>query len=174
MGLFLQRFPVISRTSIELLISELENDFDYITQNVKLYEKALARVQSSFWNDELDLMVLGSCLHALYNAFEAYFFRIAKFFENSIDKSMWYRDLLDRMALEIRGVRPALISDRELFEKIDELRRFRHLFRNLYKTKLHPEKLKIVSDAAQNIDAVFAVMHTNFVGWLRALTQALE
>ena len=69
-------------------------------------------------------MLQGACLHGLYNAIEAYFLRVAKFFENNIDEAAWHRDLLDRMRLDVPGIRPALITDRILAERIDELRRF--------------------------------------------------
>lgn len=73
------------------------------------------------------------------------------------------------MSLEIRDTRPALITESALLGRIDELRRFRHLFRNLYKTKLHPGKLKIVDEAAAGIDEAFLPMHRAFTSWLEEL-----
>jgi hypothetical protein len=118
-------------------------------------------------------MVVGLCLHGLYNAFEAYFLRVAKFFENNVDDQSWHRDLLDRTSIEIPGVRPALIGDRGLSERIDELRRFRHLFRNLYKTRLNAGKLKIVNEAAAGIDTGFLAAHSAFVKWLELVSRSL-
>ncbi|HAP43994.1 MAG: hypothetical protein A2087_06705 [Spirochaetes bacterium GWD1_61_31] len=77
------------------------------------------------------------------------------------------------MALTVPEVRPALISDQALVEQIDELRRFRHLFRNLYKTRIHPAKLKIVNTAACEIEKDFMRMHESFAAWLRELQQNL-
>lgn len=71
--------------SVLLLVEELCNDYGYIQEASLLRSRAESRVQASSWNDELDLMVLGSCLHNVYNAVEAYFLRVAKFFENSVD-----------------------------------------------------------------------------------------
>jgi hypothetical protein len=161
------------RTVIQTLIQELKNDFEYIEENCRLVEKAALRSSDSSWADELDLMVVGASLHGLFNAFEAYFLRIAKFFENSVDQQSWHRDLLDRMTFEIPDVRPALITDRALAERIDELRRFRHVFRNLYKTKLTANKLKIVYEAAQGIDREFMAGHRAFLGWLELVSQSL-
>jgi len=165
---------VKDRGSVLLLVRELENDFGYIRDSLALHERALLRVAASGWTDELDLMVIGSCLHGIYNAFEGYFFRIAKFFENNVDRSAWHRDLLDRMSLDIPGIRPALLTDASLVERIDELRRFRHLFRNLYKTRLHAAKLRIVSDAALGLAAEFLPLHEAFASWLLALAEALD
>jgi hypothetical protein len=162
-----------NRSTIALLIVELENDFSYIEDGAQLLDRASLRVEASAWADELDLMVLGGCLHSLYNAFEAYFLRIAKFFENNVDQQAWHRDLLDRMTLEIPGTRAALLTDPELMERIDELRRFRHFFRNLYKARLSAPKLKIVHEAALGIAKDFLPMHKAFVAWLASLGEAL-
>ena len=114
--------------SVLLLTSELEVDYLYIKEASALLDRARQRLDVSLvgsgLNDELDLMLQGACLHGLYNAIEAYFLRVAKFFENNIDEAAWHRDLLDRMRLDVPGIRPALITDRILAERIDELRRF--------------------------------------------------
>ena len=157
-----------------LLISELSIDFTYLQESSALLDKARQRCEAAGFSDELDLMVLGACLHGLYNAFEAYFLRVAKFFENNVNETVWHRDLLDRMSLEISGIRPALIVDRGIADRIDELRRFRHLFRNLYKTRLHPGKLRIVDTGAGNLVVDFTAAHVNFLSWLHDLANNLD
>lgn len=161
------------RKTIALLIQELGNDFSYLRDSDELLGKAAVRVEASHWSDELDLLALGGCLHGIYNALEAYFLRVAKFFENNVDQQAWHRDLLDRMLLEIPDIRPALITDPAVAERIDELRRFRHLFRNLYKTRLKAQKLRIVYEAAMGIADDFFPMHRAFMTWLRTLAQAV-
>jgi len=52
----------------------------------------------------------------------------------------WHRDLLSRVATEIPDVRPAVIS-RALQKQLDDYRRFRHLFRNVYELNLDWDKL---------------------------------
>lgn len=44
------------------------------------------------------------------------------------------------MAKEVANVRPAVISERNAL-KLDELRRFRHLVRNVYTMNLVPERV---------------------------------
>jgi hypothetical protein len=156
-----------------LLIQELENDFSYLCDSAELLGRATFRVEASLWADELDLMALGGCLHGVYNALEAYFLRVAKFFENNVDQQAWHRDLLDRMILEIPDIRPALLTDPDVVENIDELRRFRHLFRNLYKTRLKAPKLRIVYEAAKHIADDFLPMHRAFLSWLKSLAEAV-
>ena len=163
-----------SKSAVLLLGSELGSDYSYIQESTALLDRARQRLELSGWNDELDLMVLGACLHGLYNAVEAYFLRVAKFFENNIDDAAWHRDLLDRMRIDIPDIRPALIADGSLAERIDELRRFRHLFRNLYKTRRHHGKLRIVDDCARNLAPDFYASHAAFVSWLRELADNLD
>ena len=66
--------------------------------------RATERIEAGA-NDELDWAALGYTLHNIYCAFENYFLRIAKFFENGLDQRFWHGELLDRMT----GV---LIADR--------------------------------------------------------------
>ena len=75
-------------------------------------------------------------LHNLYSAAEDLFKIVASAFENGVaDLSRWHSELLHRMALNIQGVRPALLSP-ESVKLLDELRAFRHLFRHAYLRRL--------------------------------------
>ena len=57
------------------------------------------------------------------------------------DGEAWHRQLATRMAQAVPDVRPAVISP-EIATDLDEYRRFRHLVRNLYATKLVPAKMQ--------------------------------
>jgi len=63
-----------------------------------------------------------------------------------IDKTLvtgeqWHKELLEQMTLGISGVRPPLIRS-ETAVKLDRLRAFRHVFRNIYGFSLAPEKIR--------------------------------
>src|ERR671938_1630563 len=61
---------------------------------------------------EESLIVLAYRLHNLYNAFENIFQNIASTFENNLDDaSRWHVQLLQRMRLDVRPIRPAVIDD---------------------------------------------------------------
>lgn len=90
------------------------------------------------------LIVLAYRLHNLYSAFENLFRNIAAVFENSLDDaSHWRAQLLQRMTLDLMPVRPAVI-DRDAYDALDELRRFRHVFRYAYGVDLDPLRLRLV------------------------------
>ena len=77
------------------------------------------------------------------------------------------------MTLEISGVRPALF-DREFSYRVDELMRFRHLFRNLYQTPLVPEKVDFANKSADGLLDDFRRYHDAFDSFLRELKENLE
>lgn len=154
--------------AIEQLRAELRQDMDFIRGNYAKNREMMARIQQSQTEDEFEYTALGYTLHNLYNAFESYFYRVVKFFENQLDESEWHRSLVDRMSLRIEGIRPALF-DRDLAERINELRAFRHLFRNLYKTPLIPAKVRFANDVAEGIADAFVAPHEEFDRFLREI-----
>jgi len=91
----------------------------------------------------------------LYMAFEHIFERVAETFENQItDKSQWHAQLLRHMTLDIPEMRPRLVGD-ETYECLDELRRFRHVFRSAYTLKLDAERLKLVINRARRLRELY-------------------
>ncbi|MDN5362434.1 MAG: hypothetical protein PWP70_1481, partial [Moorella sp. (in: firmicutes)] len=52
----------------------------------------------------------------------------------------WHKELLDQMTLEVPGLRPGLL-DGKTARNLDELRAFRHVFRNIYGFSLDPDKI---------------------------------
>ncbi len=53
----------------------------------------------------------------------------------------WHRDLLQRMTLDLEGIRMPVISA-ETAEQLDELRRFRHIVRHIYADHLAPGNMR--------------------------------
>jgi len=87
--------------------------------------------------EELDIetthtRTLGSIVHDLYTGVERAFQKIALELDGGLPKGeRWHKDLLDHMALELKGIRPPVI-DASLRDKLDEYLRFRHIFRSVY------------------------------------------
>lgn len=92
---------------------------------------------------ENDLILVGYFLSGWYSNFEDIFLKITKEFENKIeDASRWHSELLYRMTLEIEGIRPAVIS-RKSMKYLDDLLKFRHVFRYSYAFELDWQKMSI-------------------------------
>ncbi|MCA1949980.1 MAG: hypothetical protein LDL24_05390 [Treponema sp.] len=62
-------------------------------------------------------MALGYTIHNIYGVMENACLRIARFFENGLNQNSWHRELLDRMIIEIPGVRQALLTKRVTHER---------------------------------------------------------
>jgi hypothetical protein len=115
------------------------------------------------------VIVAGYHLHNLYNAFENIFRNIATAFQNHLDdRAGWHDQLLRRMGLEMPTIRPAVI-DASLYEKLDELRRFRHLFRTAYGIDLDPLRLELVVHKALALKPIYPAQIESFLAFLKTL-----
>lgn len=120
--------------------------------------------------DQDTLIVIAYHLHNLYNAFENIFQNIAAMFENSVDDTQrWHAQLLERMRLDVMPLRPAVIDDR-VYDALDELRRFRHIFRHAYSVKLDPLRLELVMRKALDLKITYLAQLEQFIGFLQGLT----
>ena len=75
-------------------------------------------------------------IHGFYSGLEKLFQQIASAVDDfKPTGAEWHQELLKQMATELTNVRPAIIS-KEMMDKLDEYRRFRHIVRNVYTFKL--------------------------------------
>jgi hypothetical protein len=111
--------------------------------------------------DELRLLDLGAAassgdraraavaLHHAYGAVESLLARVCRQFEGALPAGPdWHQALLESMALDIEGVRPAVLSA-EALHALRRLLAFRHFFRHAYSTPLDGERLAILRDDAE-------------------------
>jgi hypothetical protein len=121
--------------------------------------------------DPKEAIVAGYYLHNLYNACENIFRRIAEAFENEIpDPTRGHALLLERMGWEIEGIRPRVLRE-ETLRLLDELRRFRHGFRTLYRFDLDPER---VARARQDAFRLEPLLEADLQGFLELLSRMEE
>jgi hypothetical protein len=110
-----------------------------------LVQKALrvwTLAQQSKGEQEVYLDSVALNIHGFYSGLERLFELIARRVDQVIPGGeTWHRDLLHKMAEEVPGLRPAVISA-EIIPPLDELHRFRHLVRNVYAFNLVPDKMK--------------------------------
>lgn len=157
---------------LRLLRAQLEEDFSFVKECARRHSDMASRASTSH-DEEMATLAVAYLLHNLYTAIESYFLRVAKHFENALDDSSWHRELINRMKIDVPGLRPAVITA-ELEEPLDELRRFRHLFRNLYKSQLKPARVQEVSELAGSVVEQLAACHARFAGWLDELISVEE
>ena len=157
---------------IERLRAELKSDAERIELLYSSNRKAEERIQAGA-DDYLDYAALGYTIHNLFSLMENSCFRIAKFFENHISDESWHKELLDRMRLNIDGVRPAFLSD-ETYYLLDDLRAFRHLFRNLYARPLDRDRILLVQKKTPKAITGFNKAVEKYLVFLIKLKQAMK
>ena len=144
---------------LEAALQARRRDIDRIGDRIE--ERRAAGVGGA---EAIDSM--GYQLHNLYGAFEQLFEEVARFFENRVDDARYHADLIRRMQLEIRGIRPALLSEATARD-LDELRRFRHLFRHAYGTDLDAVKIADLAARVGGVRSDFARDFERFLSVLR-------
>jgi len=118
----------------------------YFEEQNKILKELFNEIKSHKISDKKDTVYIGFLLHNLYCALEDLMEETAKTFENTLDDtSKYHRELLKKMLLNVRGIRPQLWSG-ETFSLLDELRGFRHIFRHAYGYELDSKKVFEIQD----------------------------
>jgi hypothetical protein len=157
---------------LRTLQAELRADMTVLGNLEEKYDLIKAKL-SRIEPDEFDHAALAYTIANLYNLMENYFSRVAKCFENNIEPGRWHRDLVARMALEIDGIRPALLNAADV-PLIDELRAFRHVFRHIYQSQLDEEKLLLVDQRTPAALSAFRKAHDRFDSALGELIEEVD
>ena len=145
----------------------------YIAADLKAIANIYAAINrySTVPTSDEQLIVVAYYLHNLYCAFESIFQRVAEVFGNQIsERAGWHAELLRRMTLDIEELRPRLLGD-EAYDNLDELRRFRHLFRSAYRLRLDAERLALVYKKAQVLEQIYQADIERFLAFLDSLLQ---
>ncbi|MEO0769509.1 MAG: hypothetical protein AAFY72_08750 [Cyanobacteria bacterium J06649_4] len=134
-------------------------------------ERVVARTQAGWQQyqssgDDLYLDSVALGLHGFYNGIEGLLENIA----TSLDKNLpggssWHRELLEQMAEDFPGVRPAVISA-DTLTILDEYLRFRHVVRNIYSYRIDPELLAPLAEGANNAFTKVSLELSEFSRWL--------
>ena len=150
-----------------ILISSIRRDLGAIERMYHALEDHTIEPGSLIGIDEDTLIVVAYYLHHLYNAFENIFQNIATLFENSVDeKGRWHAQLLERMNLDALPLRPQVIDD-VAFATLNELRRFRHIFRHAYSIEFDVERLTLVLRKALILKGIYRQQLESFQVFLQ-------
>jgi hypothetical protein len=161
-----------TRSDVARLAAELRLDSSSIDAAYDMNSRAVERIRHGA-NDSLDHAALGYTIHNLYGIMENACFRISKFFENGLSPDAWHKELLNRMLLDIPKTRPAFLSP-DGFALIDELRSFRHVFRNLYGRELDSDRLAALQAKVPASVEAFKASVDRYVDFLDRLGDSIE
>lgn len=120
-------FEKIANLKAELLktIKQLDKTFVYYEEFRKDFP------QNRTDSKKYDLVLLADIITDYYTCLETGFVRISKYFENNLDQDRWHKHLLEKMTLEIPGIRNAVLQEKT-YNLLDEFLRFRHFKRYYY------------------------------------------
>lgn len=161
-----------STIDFQRLSAELQSDLSDLqvvaAENIRAWERI-----GHGADDPLDWAALGYTIHNVYGVIENYCLRVAKFFENGLEGTSWHKELMHRMTISIGTLRPALF-DQKTYLLVDELRSFRHLFRNLYARSLDPERTRLVQGRVAPAVQAFHDAHRQFARQLEDIIAGLD
>ncbi len=135
-------------------------------------EIATAAVGGFALTDENAARIVGSYLQDFYNCFE----NMAKVVARSTDGAGqpqgpdWHSELLRQMSTPVRGIRPRLISE-ETWRTLDEYRRFRHVFRNVYGFVLDAGR---TTELLEQLPEAAAGLKRDLAGFMDEMSRALD
>lgn len=113
--------------SLEHIVDEMEQEYSQIAT----------------FPSRLDMRGLASYVHDFYQAIESLFERVAVYYDGGVPKGGdWHTQLLMQMYQEMPENRPALLTDDSLYLRLEDYRKFRHVFRMAYRLELDWEKLE--------------------------------
>jgi len=126
-----------------VLLAEIRADRAAIDAQSTVLERALTSVP---WDAEAPtLAVVAVALHHFYSAAESVFERVARAFEGVPERGdRWHRDLLERMAMDLDGIRPGVLRRDTVIALLPVLG-FRHFFRHAYAVAFDPARLEGVA-----------------------------
>ncbi len=147
---------------INLLEAELLESCKVIE---RVHEHIVKR-QTTFKDSDEGIDSMAYRLHNLYGAYEQLLKIVADFFENHIEGARYHADLLRRMKIEIKGVRPALLAS-STYKMLNEMRVFRHFFRYAYDVELDADRIERIVQIATQLREPFKRDVQRFLGQLR-------
>ena len=116
----------------------------FISRQLRTIENLKAAILNLDLNDYNQQYVFALKTQQLYTAVEDLLKSIAVTFENNIDSAQSYHiELLNRMKLDIKNIRPAVISD-DSFKILNKLRAFHHFVRHAYDYELDKDELLLL------------------------------
>lgn len=137
-------------------------------------EGALARAGEHPGDSSYYLSAAALDLHGFYAGVERIFELVANGVDESVPKgAAWHRDLLAQMALEVPGLRAAVLKPETRIALTDYLE-FRHVVRNLYSFDLRLDRVAELSQHLRSANDLLQRDLRGFVAFLEGLSTADE
>jgi len=163
--------PVADGAAARRLKAALLEELSYLPEVERFLERALAALERAPEDEAAipGVAVAGAVADA-YLLMENVLKRISQTFEGLPTGADWHRELLDGAAREIEDIRPPVLG-RRTRELLHPLRSFRHVVRNVYGTRLRPDRVREVAALLPETVAAFREDLESFLGFLDTLRE---
>ena len=157
-------------------LARLREDFDVDVIALDARASEAAQLVKA-WPESLprpELVLLAVNLHGYYTALETLLERVARLLDDELPTGpSWHQELLDQMRIQLPGLRPPVIPG-ECLPELNELRRFRHFFRNAYVLDLDAAKVRRQQQCLAAIHAPLRASLDAFRRYLEATLATLS
>jgi hypothetical protein len=150
------------------LIGEIEKTVSLLEEVRSFYMEIQQNELQQLGKTRATALIVAQVLENYYTCLETLFLRVSQYFENSLLKNKWHSDLLDKMILDIEGIRPPVVSS-ETYKNLRELMRFRHFKRYYFELDYDWKKLDYLIVCMEESDAQIDAELNNFKHLLAAL-----
>jgi hypothetical protein len=124
-----------------ILAERIRKEIHDLERLVARANRAVTTARKSPQDADLFLDSASLNMHDVYSGFERIFKQIAATVDGAVPTSPeWHRELLEQMGLDLRKVRPPVLTV-EAIQSLDEYLRFRHVVRNVYTFSFDPERI---------------------------------
>ncbi|MBM4344520.1 MAG: hypothetical protein FJ100_14235 [Deltaproteobacteria bacterium] len=154
----------LSDGRLVLLAAEIRAECARVTRCVQEMRSAAEAIAAPAPRT-LEIYGAAALLDSFYSGVEKVLEHVARAFDADPTGSGWHRELLEASALELPGLRPAVLAP-ERIRDLDAYLGFRHRFRHLYVFDLEPARLLPL---LQDADGVWQATEADLLGFAERL-----
>ena len=143
------------RESIAVLRGHLAQAREILNDVDSYYRDFRERELPALGRGRTSAIVMAEVLDDSYTALETLFLRVSQFFENRLSADRWHSDLLEKMTIEVPGIRQPLIT-RETYGHLAELMRFRHFKRHYVEQQYDWDRIDALTRTYEKLQPLIA------------------
>ncbi len=159
-----------ANANIAVLIAQAENTLHILRENWGFYKQFKENEFVALGKTTVSAMVLYQVIVGFYTCLETFLFRVSQEFENKLSKDQWHKELLQKMALNIPGIRDRVISETTK-NQLSEILLFRHFKRYYFNFDYDWEKLDLIESKYRQVYSPLRSEIQSFIEFLRTLQE---
>ena len=161
----------MKNSRIPELIAEIEDELRRIDMLSADISETWKTMPKSIKKRRIHEESLALKLHNFYTGCERIFCKVADDLNGGTpDSKDWHKRILHQMTLEVKGIRPPLISDKTESELVEYLG-FRHVVRNIYGSEIKSDRLAYLVDQFPSVLKLFNKDIRKFIKFLKVLSK---